>query len=61
MNAANEMAVIAFLEGRLGFLEIAEIVERVMDEHTVSQPSDVAEIMEADSWARGEAVKWIKS
>jgi 1-deoxy-D-xylulose-5-phosphate reductoisomerase len=33
MNAANEVAVAAFLAGRLAFLGIADLVERVMDEH----------------------------
>jgi 1-deoxy-D-xylulose-5-phosphate reductoisomerase len=57
MNAANEVAVRAFLEGRVGFLDIAEIVGRVMDLHRIVHPSEVAEIMEADSWARKEAEK----
>jgi 1-deoxy-D-xylulose-5-phosphate reductoisomerase len=61
MNAANEVAVGAFLEGRIGFLNITEIVERVMDLHRVARPSGVEEIMEADSWARAEAEKWAKS
>ncbi len=57
MNAANEVAVRAFLESRIGFLDIVEIAERVMDLHRVVHPSEVAEIMEIDSWARKEAEK----
>lgn len=57
MNAANEVAVRAFLESRIGFLDIVEIVERIMDLHRIIHPSEVAEIMEIDSWARKEAEK----
>jgi 1-deoxy-D-xylulose-5-phosphate reductoisomerase len=60
MNAANEEAVSGFLDGRIGFLEIVEIVERVMNEHRTARASEAAKIMEADSWARREAKKWIK-
>lgn len=52
MNAANEVAVNAFLADELGFLEIAETVSRVMARHqTISQP-DLDTILEADAWAR---------
>ncbi|MEA1929094.1 MAG: 1-deoxy-D-xylulose-5-phosphate reductoisomerase [Candidatus Auribacterota bacterium] len=55
MNAANEVAGEAFLEGRIGFLVIMEIVENVMKEHqTISAPG-LSEIIEADRWARDRA------
>jgi len=57
MNAANEVAVRAFLESRIGFLDIVEIVERVMDRHRIVHPSEIAGIMDADAWARKEAEK----
>jgi 1-deoxy-D-xylulose-5-phosphate reductoisomerase len=57
MNAANEVAVRAFLESRIGFLDIVEIVERVMDRHRIVHPSEIAGIMETDAWARKEAEK----
>ena len=52
MNAANEVAVSLFMEGRISFLEIDNIVERVMDSHkTISRPN-LEMIMEIDSHTR---------
>jgi 1-deoxy-D-xylulose-5-phosphate reductoisomerase len=52
LNAANEVAVEEFLQRRLGFCDIARVIERVMTEHTpVSEPS-LEEVMAADTWAR---------
>ena len=55
LNAANEVAVSAFLGGRIGFPRIWETVEAVMNRHTsVAKPAlDV--ILRADQWARAEA------
>lgn len=56
LNAADEIAVAAFLEGRIGFLEITEIVERTIDGvpwQAIDEFSDVVEIdREARSFAR---------
>ncbi|MCW5937450.1 MAG: 1-deoxy-D-xylulose-5-phosphate reductoisomerase [Fimbriimonadaceae bacterium] len=51
-NAANEVAANAFLQGRCGFLQIADTVSQVTEEH---RPSDVSfeAVQEADDWARG--------
>src|SRR6059058_1598304 len=55
MNAANEVAVAAFLNGRLRFPQIWETVVQVMDQHrTVAHP-DLDAILAADQWARAEA------
>jgi 1-deoxy-D-xylulose-5-phosphate reductoisomerase len=52
-NAANEVAVAAFLEGRIGFLEIAAHVEDVLG-HVDGMPArDLDELVEADRRARG--------
>jgi 1-deoxy-D-xylulose-5-phosphate reductoisomerase len=52
MNAANEVAVSLFMQGRIGFLEIDNIVERVMDAHkTISKPN-LEMISEIDSHTR---------
>jgi 1-deoxy-D-xylulose-5-phosphate reductoisomerase len=51
-NAANEVAVGAFLEGRLPFLGIAETVERVLAEVDASAARDLDELVEADAAAR---------
>lgn len=49
-NAANERAVGLFLEGAVSFLNIPEIIEACMKEHTVVQNPDVDQILEAESW-----------
>lgn len=55
MNAANEEAVTAFLEGRIGFSAIPALVEKVMEIHEkegfVSSP-DLETILDADNRAR---------
>jgi 1-deoxy-D-xylulose-5-phosphate reductoisomerase len=59
LNAANEEAVSAFLDGRIGFLQIPELVERVMEEHSPLEPR-LEEVLEADGWARLRAVATIE-
>jgi 1-deoxy-D-xylulose-5-phosphate reductoisomerase len=52
---ADEEAVALFLAGKIGFLEIAKLIEAVLERHNpVSQP-EVSEILEATSWARRTA------
>jgi 1-deoxy-D-xylulose-5-phosphate reductoisomerase len=56
LNAANEVAVDAFLAGRIGFLDIAATVERVLHERPdVGTVRDVADVLDADAWARDRA------
>ncbi len=55
MNAANEVAVDAFLGGNLGFLRIPEVVTRVMEAHAAVSAPSLEEILEADRWARARA------
>ncbi len=51
-NAANEVAVAAFLEGRIGFLDIASLVEDVLARVDGAPASDLDELREADARAR---------
>ncbi len=51
-NAANEVAVAAFLEGRIGFLDIAALVEEVLGRVDGAPAADLAELREADRRAR---------
>ncbi|MFC4896904.1 1-deoxy-D-xylulose-5-phosphate reductoisomerase [Streptosporangium amethystogenes subsp. fukuiense] len=51
-NAANEVCVEAFLAGRLPFLGIVDTVASVVSEHAVTEAGSVAEVLDADSWAR---------
>ena len=52
LNAANEVAVAAFLDGRLPFLGIAEVVESALEAADGAPASDLAELIEADAEAR---------
>src|SRR6266436_584803 len=61
MNAANEISVEAFLEGRLRFPQIWRVVEEVMNRHTAVAHPDLDAILEADQWARNEAQGCVKS
>lgn len=51
MNAANEEVVAQFLQGKCGFLQIADVVEQVMAEHSVLKPT-LENIVEVDQHAR---------
>jgi len=55
MNAANEVAVEAFLNHNLAFQEIAHIIESVLDAHTVERIEGIETVLNADRWAREEA------
>jgi 1-deoxy-D-xylulose-5-phosphate reductoisomerase len=52
LNAANEVAVAAFLEGRLSFLDIPEVVSDVLGRVGGAPARDVDELVEADHTAR---------
>jgi len=55
LNAANEIAVHAFLNRNLKFTAIAEVVERTMSAHEKGRIGSLDEILEVDSWAREHA------
>ena len=52
LNAANEIAVTLFLEGKLGFPAIAGVIERTMDAHTPADVGTLAAVRAVDHWAR---------
>ncbi len=52
LNAANEVAVGAFLDGSLKFTEIPLLLQRVMEEHEVKSFRTIEDILKADHWAR---------
>ena len=54
MNAADEVAVRRFLDGRIGFLDIARLVERAMDSHRPVAHPTLDDVLMADAWAREE-------
>ena len=59
MNAANEIAVLAFLQKKVTYLGIQDIVEKVCSEHDVLDNLDLGSILEADAWARCRAAELI--
>jgi 1-deoxy-D-xylulose-5-phosphate reductoisomerase len=60
MNAANEVAVAAFLAGECGFLGIEETVERVMSSHDRQELESVEQLESVDGWARAAASRALK-
>jgi len=55
LNAANEVAVEAFLNNGIAYHEIAQIIQSVLDTHQPQKASDLETILKADAWARQEA------
>lgn len=54
LNAANEEAVNLFLKGKISYLDIAAKIRQVMDQHQLIEQPSLEQILEADSWARGQ-------
>lgn len=59
LNAANEAAVDAFLNQQIGFQDIVAACREVLDHHHFVPCPTMAELFEADQWARQEITKWI--
>ena len=55
LNAANEVAVALFLDGRLGFTSIAGVIERTMAAHQPAEVGTLAAVRAVDAWARDHA------
>ena len=56
MNAANEEVVSLFIGERINFIQIPQIIEKVMEKHQVKHNPSLEDIIEVDLWAR-EVVK----
>jgi 1-deoxy-D-xylulose-5-phosphate reductoisomerase len=61
LNAANEVAVMAFLQGKIPFLSIADVVEGTMSRHDAIPSPGLDEILNADGWARQVAEHMLSS
>jgi 1-deoxy-D-xylulose-5-phosphate reductoisomerase len=59
-NAANEVAVAAFLEGAIPFGRISEIIERVLETHAPAPATAVEAVRDADGWARARASELVR-
>lgn len=55
LNAANEVAVDAYVNRRISFPQITEIVQKTMDTHRLMSHPTLEQILEADAWARKAA------
>ena len=55
LNAANEVAVNAFLKKKISFIEIAKVVSKTMEAHDVHSNPNLEDIITADKWARRTA------
>jgi 1-deoxy-D-xylulose-5-phosphate reductoisomerase len=55
LNAANEEAVLAFLDHKTRFVEIPKVIERTMDQHSPVKAPTLENILAADQWARMQA------
>jgi 1-deoxy-D-xylulose-5-phosphate reductoisomerase len=55
LNGANEVLVDAFLNGRIGYLDIPRIAEEVLDRHAVINGASLEQLLAADAWARRAA------
>jgi len=59
-NAANEIAVAAFLDGQIGFLDIATVIEASLSGLPLIEPQSLAEVEEVDRQARAFADQYVK-
>jgi 1-deoxy-D-xylulose-5-phosphate reductoisomerase len=60
LNAANEIAVSAFLEGRLDFQDIPVVIQETLSGHIKIRPRNIEDILAVDHWARRQAKSWIR-
>jgi 1-deoxy-D-xylulose-5-phosphate reductoisomerase len=59
LNASNEIAVQAFLDGKIGFRMIDQVIARVMDKSPIRELSDIDAIFECDQEARALSLEII--
>jgi 1-deoxy-D-xylulose-5-phosphate reductoisomerase len=55
LNAANEVAVKAFLDSEMGFTQIEKVVRQTLDQHQVKSSPELDDILKADNWAKQTA------
>ncbi len=59
LNGANEAAVAAFLDGRLGFHQIVPVCRDILRNHNYDPSPTLADVLAMDRWARKEVLRWI--
>ncbi|MFQ0998137.1 1-deoxy-D-xylulose-5-phosphate reductoisomerase [Gilliamella sp. BG6] len=58
LNAANEVAVEAFLQHKIGFMDIAKNVSKVLDQLAFPEPSTIDDVFMIDQWARSQCSRY---
>lgn len=58
LNAANEVAVDAFLKGNIGFQDIPRLIESVLTSMSIAPVTSIAQLIEVDTLARAHAMEW---
>ena len=61
LNAANEIAVRAFLDGKIRLIDVAAVNESIMDEHENAAVDSLETVLAADEWARGRAIMRVEN
>ena len=61
LNAANEAAVATYLDGKIGFLDIVPACRAVLENHHFDPEPTLQRLLELDSWAREEVLRWVRS
>ena len=59
MNAANEVAVYAFLEKKIGFLDIAQTVENILEKYVPVSVTSVEDVLELDGETRKQTEAFV--
>lgn len=60
LNGANEIAVNAFLEGKIGFLQIPQLIEKTMEKHEVFPMDSIDQAIEVNQWAQYRAKEFLE-
>ena len=60
LNASNQVAVDAFISGKINFLDIANLIFYVLDRHKISEVNEIDDVLDADRWASELATEFIK-
>jgi len=61
LNGANEIAVDAFLKGKIGFLDIPKLIEQTMEAHRPYPIDHIDSVIAADNWAREKAMENLRA
>jgi len=60
LNGANEIAVEAFLSGKIAFPDIPRLIEKTMNSHAAFEPRGIGDVLEADRWSREKTLEYME-